>query len=243
MNPPRCGPARQAVCAAAGKAGARRPGLFYALPWPYLPKKDGCASRLLGVYNDEASRTNMIGGYLRSRQNEVLTLLERSGPALHALLTRLTLRTDVAEELMQELFIKLNSARNGESIENLDAYARRTAVNLAFDWRRKRRASTMALDRISEPVCTDNSPLSNIVEAEELEEMLEAISRLKETPRRVLVMRYIQQESYDHIAEQLGRSPHHVRALCSRALLRLRDVLKPAPAQSSDKEASNVEIR
>ncbi len=176
---------------------------------------------------------------MRSRQNEVLALLERSGPALHALLTRLTLRTDAAEELMQELFIKLNAARNGRGVENWDAYARRAAINLAFDWRRKRGSPAMPLDRIPEPIYTGNSPLGSLVEAEELEETLDAISRLKETPRRVLVMRYIQQESYDQIAEQLGRSPHHVRALCARAMERLRTTLIRGRPRS-DKEVTDV---
>ncbi|MHC4742532.1 MAG: RNA polymerase sigma factor [Planctomycetota bacterium] len=180
---------------------------------------------------------------MRNRRNEVLELLDRSGPALHALLRRLTLRRDAAEELMQELFIKLDNASNRRRIENWDAYARRTAINLAFDWRRKHRAPAAVLEEMPEPACTDNSPLSSLVEAEELEEMLDAIGRLKETPRRVLVMRYIQQESYDNIAEQLGRSPHHIRALCSRALLQLRERLRKRSAQSSHKEASNVETR
>jgi len=46
---------------------------------------------------------------LRDRQKELLELLDKSGANLYALLTRLTLREDVAEELMQELFIKLNN--------------------------------------------------------------------------------------------------------------------------------------
>ena len=37
----------------------------------------------------------------------LLALLQARGPALHALLTRLTLRADVAEDLMQELFLRL----------------------------------------------------------------------------------------------------------------------------------------
>jgi DNA-directed RNA polymerase specialized sigma24 family protein len=38
-------------------------------------------------------------------------------------------------------------------------------------------------------------------------------------------MRYIQQQSYDDIAEQMGKSPHQVRALCHKAISRLRDLL------------------
>jgi DNA-directed RNA polymerase specialized sigma24 family protein len=49
---------------------------------------------------------------LRDRQKELLELLDKSGANLYALLTRLTLREDIAEELMQELFIKLINSRS-----------------------------------------------------------------------------------------------------------------------------------
>ena len=74
---------------------------------------------------------------MSERQIELLELLDRSGAGLHALLARLTLREDVAEELMQELFIKLHGAKDQGGIECWYAYARRTAINLAFDWRRR----------------------------------------------------------------------------------------------------------
>ena len=45
---------------------------------------------------------------MRDRQTELLELLDKSGANLYALLTRLTLREDVAEELMQELFTQLD---------------------------------------------------------------------------------------------------------------------------------------
>jgi RNA polymerase sigma factor (sigma-70 family) len=166
-------------------------------------------------------------------------MLDASGPALYSLLTKLTLRQDVAEELMQELFIKLNKARNGRKIENFDAYARRAAVNLAFDWRRKHRQPAAALQQVPEPTCLNVSPLTSLIEAEELEETLNAIGRLDKVSRQAVVMRYIRQESYEHIAEQLGRSPHHVRALCARAMDRLRNTLmrgRPYP----DQEVSDV---
>ena len=140
---------------------------------------------------------------------------------------------------MQELFIKLDKASNGRTIENLGAYAHRAAANLAFDWRRKNKTHAADLDRIPEPICPDGSALTGLMRAEELQETLDAMGRLDKVSRQVLVMRYIQQESYEHIAGQLGRSPHHVRALCARAMNRLRNTLvraRPHP----DKELSDV---
>ena len=165
---------------------------------------------------------------MRSGDKELLELLDKSGAELFALLTRLTLREDVAEELMQELFMKLSNLSNSRGagkIVNWQAYARRAAINLAFDWQRGRKRAALNLGRIREPISTDASPLGKLIHSEELQETLSAIGRLRKTSREALVMRYIQQESYDDIAEQMGKTSHQVRALCSRSIGRLRDIL------------------
>jgi len=177
---------------------------------------------------------------LRSRRKELLELLDKSGADLYALLTRLTLREDVAEELMQELFIKLNNSRVIGRIANWNAYAHRAAINLAFDWRRSQKQKVLALGQVAEPVSNENSPLGKLIHSEELAETLDAVGRLKKSSREVLVMRYLQQESYDNIAEQLGKTSHQVRALCSRAIRNLRDVLGSNEHKSSKKETHNV---
>jgi RNA polymerase sigma factor (sigma-70 family) len=170
-----------------------------------------------------------------------MELLETSGAGLYALLTRVTLREDVAEELMQELFIKLSNVRDPENVENWNAYAYRAAINLAFDWRRKQKHASVSLERVREPVSGERSPLDGLIHNEQLEEVLDGMGRLNDTPRQALVMRYIQQESYEYIAEQMGKTPHHVRALCSRALGHLREILGSNQPPSSSKEANDVE--
>jgi RNA polymerase sigma-70 factor (ECF subfamily) len=188
-------------------------------------------------------KIRLTGGYLKSRQKELLELLDKSGADLYALLTRLTLREDVAEELMQELFIKLNHSRFAGKVANLNAYARRTAINLAFDWRRSQKRAVPAMGLAAEPVSNDSSPLSKLIHTEELTEALNAIGQLNKSSREALIMRYIQQESYDNIAEQLGKSSHHVRALCSRAIRHLRDAFSPNEHKPSKKEIHNVSNR
>jgi RNA polymerase sigma factor (sigma-70 family) len=180
---------------------------------------------------------------LRSRQKELLELLDKSGADLFALLTRLTLREDVAEELMQELFIKLNNSTGIGKVANWNAYARRSAINLAFDWRRGQKQTVLTLGQVAEPVSNDDSPLRKLVHSEEIQQTLDAIGRLKKASREVLVMRYLQQESYDNIAEQLGKTSHQVRALCSRAIRHLRDVLDSNKHKPSNKEIHNVANR
>jgi len=167
-------------------------------------------------------------------------LLDKSGASLYALLTRLTLREDVAEELMQELFLKLNNTSRFDKIRNHYAYARKIAINLAFEWHRNRKLNRVGLDHISEPASKSSSPLNKLIRTEELDEILNAIAKLNKVPREAFVMRYIQQEPYENIAEQLGKTAHHVRALCSRALTRIRYIVERNHSQSFIKETNNV---
>ena len=160
--------------------------------------------------------------------DKLLELLDRSGPGLHALLTRLTLREDVAEDLMQDLFIKL-AGSNLDKVDNLDAYAHTVAINLAFDWRRKK-GTHLSLDseETPEPAAEDQSPLSHLLENEQIRKVYDAMERLNKTQRQIFILRYIQQYSFERIAEETGKTPHHVRALCSRAMSKVRGICSKA---------------
>jgi RNA polymerase sigma factor (sigma-70 family) len=174
-------------------------------------------------------------------QKQLLELLDRSGAKLHALLTRLTLRGDVAEELMQELFLRLSDVVTHEKISNWDAYSYRIAVNLVFDWRRRNKQSFVPIEEVSEPVSKDCSPLEELERNEAIQEILGAIGQFNGAAREAFVMRYIQQESYESIAEQLNKTPHQVRALCSRVMNDLRDMVGQNRTPTGGKEMHDVE--
>jgi len=174
---------------------------------------------------------------LRTQDKKLLELLDKSGAGLHRLLTRLTLNEQTAEDLMQELFLKLSGSGHIENIADLDAYAHRSAINLAFDWRRRNTQTIVNIDLIPEPASKETSPLDGSIRTEELEEILNAIGRLDGTSRDAFVMRHIQQQPYDYIAKVLGQNEHQVRALCHKGLQRLRQLLQVRGDQT-DKEGT-----
>jgi len=173
-------------------------------------------------------------GYLLSdRQQRILDLLGKSGPRLHRLLTQLTLCEQTAGDLMQELFIKLANSSAVDDVENLYAYTWRAAVNLAFDWRRNHRP-TLPLDESLLPPDKSPSTLDCMIQAEQLNQVLNEVSKLNELGRTVIVMRYIEQMPYEKIAKSLNKDPNHIRSLCSKVIALLRNRL------SEPKEADNV---
>ena len=173
---------------------------------------------------------------VNDRQKKVLELLDTSGVRLHALLARLALSEDVAGDLMQELFIRLSSSGRLSKVDNPFAYAYRAAINLAFEWRKKSKVKFQSLDEDCLPAENNPSPLAEMVQAEELAQVLNVMTRLNELAREVVVMHYIEQESYEEIAQRLGKKPQHIRSVSAKAMARLRQLLTGAKNLPSSRE-------
>lgn len=154
----------------------------------------------------------------------LLKLLDEHGAKLNALLLKLTLREDAAADLLQELFLRLRRSRGFQRAASPDRYLFRAAINLAFDWR-KRERSSMAGELIEEDLATWDCPAEKAIRREDLQRALAAMDCLTEANRELIVLRYIHGWSYDELAEHLGSTPHRVRALCSKAVARLRVLL------------------
>ena len=152
-------------------------------------------------------------------------MFDTSGARLHRLLARLTLSEDVVGDLLQELFIRLWNSKAFDKAEDPFAYAYRAAINLAFEWRRSRKKSS----RLTKADCLrkeeSSSALVKMIQNEKLEQVLDATSQLTGLARDVIVMHYIEQESYEEIARRLGKKPQYMRALCAKAVARLREIM------------------
>jgi len=65
-------------------------------------------------------------------------------------------------------------------------------------------------------------PLAKLVEREELDQVLIALTELPESVRLCLVLRHLEQLDANEVAQLLGRTAHQVRALCAKGVARLR---------------------
>ena len=174
-----------------------------------------------------------------ARQNEkVLNLLEQNGRSLYTLMVRLTLSEDTAQDLLQELFLKL-AASDIDAVSNLSAYAYRTAVNLAFDWRRKKTGQKIMLAEMPRSAADDNFPLNSLIRKEELEQILNAVESLNGLSREIFVIHYIQQVSYKNIATAFEKTEDQVRAICCKGVEKIRLLLSPNADDFCRKEAND----
>ena len=127
---------------------------------------------------------------------EIVEFLDAHGRVLFGLLYRVTLRDDVAEDLMQDLFLKLDASETFPTTKCPLAYARRVALHLAFDWRRKhRQASTPQIEDQRAAVDHRPSPLDDLIAAEQLQVVLNAMTGLSDRNCELLTLRYIETQS------------------------------------------------
>jgi RNA polymerase sigma factor (sigma-70 family) len=120
---------------------------------------------------------------------------------------------DVAEELVQDAFLRVRGAAG--RVEYPVAYLRRAVVNACHNHHRhraveRRRASSLAIEDKVWP---------------ELDHLADALTRLPDRQRAVLVLRYYAGWSEAEIADALGCRPGTVKSLAARGLAALRDMV------------------
>lgn len=172
---------------------------------------------------------------MTERQQKVLELLDQHGEALHRLLARLTRCDHTTRDLMQELFIHLSCSGAFDKAKNPHAYAWKAAVHLAFQWRRRKKPVSLPESfPLEDPYAGADE--QRMIQEEQLQRVLDITASFKELARQVIVMRFIEQHSYEEMADRLGKKPDYLRALCSKSLTRLRTILKQPSEEHPDRE-------
>jgi RNA polymerase sigma-70 factor, ECF subfamily len=147
-----------------------------------------------------------------------------------------------AEDLAQEAFVKAFQALGGFSGRSqFYTWVFRIAVNLVLSARRRRkRAATYSLDaaRNHDPgedgkllamhlAALNPLPGEQVARNEQEVAVLQALGRLDEEHRVVVVLRDLEDLGYDEIAEILGVPSGTVKSRLHRARLALREELAP----------------
>ncbi len=157
---------------------------------------------------------------------QLVELLDSCGARLHSLLAKLTASRDAADELLQDLFVRILRTSGIAEAPNPEAYLFRAAINLAFDWRKRtRRAPEFSL--LTEDIAADSiGPLDRLVRHESVERVVAAMEQLSEPDRELISLRFLQGESPEWIAERWDSTAHQIRSRCSKAVARLRKLVE-----------------
>jgi RNA polymerase sigma-70 factor, ECF subfamily len=185
----------------------------------------------------------------RSRQDDqdaFAALVDRYQDKIYNLAYRMTGNREEAEDVAQETFLHTYRALDTFRLEErFSPWIYKIASNLCLDRLRKQRHPVVSLD---EPVGPDgdmpqqvadwsNSP-DRVYETTEIrEDTQEAISSLPPKYKMVVVLRHVQDLSYDEIANILGIPQGTVKT----RLFRAREILRRKLSQLYDHKAADQE--
>jgi RNA polymerase sigma factor (sigma-70 family) len=160
----------------------------------------------------------------RNETDVVEELDERDGQALFGFARRLGLTDEEADDVVQELLLRLwTELHGGSAIVNPRGWAFRVLYRLAMDHHRARRRLRLTTLALAERDGTaDGRSVSRL---DDRVTVWAEVDRLPERQRHVLYLRYRADLPFDEIANVLGISPSAARSHATQAMALLRDRL------------------
>jgi RNA polymerase sigma-70 factor (ECF subfamily) len=151
-------------------------------------------------------------------------LFERYAPSLLRFCDRMLSDRASAEEVTQEVFVKVISrAHQYDGRAGVASWLFAIAANACRDRRRRdRRANVVPLDGIAEPRAKGEGVESTLVHAERRRAVREALAELSEEQREALVLARYHGMPYAEIAATLGISVGAVKTRIFRAVETLK---------------------
>ncbi len=175
----------------------------------------------------------LLESYLSGDPRAAAILFDRHKEALWRYLLRKLKDRDLAEECLQETFLRLlEQARKLVSHPRLEAWLFSVARNVSVDLQRglrSREASFSQLESPGRPLRLEDSsgspPEASLSSRELSKAVLRALQDLPDAERKVFFLRTQTQLSFREIAERLGAPLNTVLSRMHRALKRVRRAL------------------
>ncbi len=172
----------------------------------------------------EASDQSLMQAVRDGDVDKLGILFERYHGLLFNFLLRLTGSRHQAEDLVQEVFVRLLKYRHtyrGES--QFTTWMFQIARNARVDYfRRSPREEAVAEEELRERVSLLPSPSEQAEQSEEMQIVLDALARLPEERREVLLLRGFAGLKFEEIAGQLQCSVNTIKGRAFRAIRELR---------------------
>jgi len=180
--------------------------------------------------------TEKIRQCQQGRSDAFVWLLREYGPRLYGYFVRMTGSTTEAEDLLQEMFLKLlQRIRDYRHEGRFEPWLFRVAANMIRDRGRKLQRQSRAfatgvepgnpLHRAAGPSDEGADPGKPLEVAEDLGRMQEALRELSERDREIILLRFYGGISFKDIAEQLQIPVGTAIAKVHRGLKKLKRMM------------------
>ena len=173
---------------------------------------------------DRADDRGLLERIRRGDTDGAAELFERYSPAILRFTDRLLSDRAVAEEVTQEVFVKVISrAHQYDGRAEVSSWLFAIAANACRDRRRRdRRATVVPLDGLPEPTARGDGVEAALLDRERRDSVRRALAALSEEQREALVLARYHGLPYAEIARVLGISVGAVKTRIFRAVETLK---------------------
>ena len=180
---------------------------------------------MLGVEADERA---WVDGLRRGDAQAFDAVFAAYRRRIYGYLVRMTRRTDAAEDLLQEAFLRLaQHARRLDADTRLGAWLFTVAHRLFISWTRARQIRAQLAGDLpkTEAATTDRSPLEALADSQAQLALERAFGTLAPSYREVALLVGVEGLTPTEVAESLGEKPEAIRQRLARARTQLAAAL------------------
>ena len=140
---------------------------------------------------------------------------------------RLMSNAQAAEDMVQETFLKLWRQRDKmRMVDNPEAYSITVLRRIFYDKMRAGHLQEVDKDVGSLQVSSSQNISKQLEEADEYQRVRLLINHLPEPQARIMLMRDIEDRSFDEISTETGLTEVNIRSILSRARKKIREQIK-----------------
>lgn len=132
---------------------------------------------------------------------------------------------DVAEDIVSDVFLKVYQKLEfyDKSRASLSTWIYSITKNTVIDYYKKKKTQSMSFDEVAE---IEEIPDDTSVSDELLENLADALEKLSERERDLIILHYYQGYTLKRISEMMGMSYINAKVIHSKALSLLQRLLK-----------------
>ncbi len=133
----------------------------------------------------------------------------------------------IAEDLTQDVFLKAwQYLVDQKHIKNFQAFIYRIARNTVIDYYRQNKVENLPLEDFAEKEELSEDAMPEQIDSDiDAEKLLQYLQKLKPEYQEVLLLRYVEDLSFEEISEIVQKDKNNVRVLLHRAMTKLKEII------------------